>query len=502
MQLSKVVLGSSTAILMAFILIITIPQQVLAIDNSTMGMNNTEPIEDDNATKPDPTDYEKKYDDVLLELEEKEEILALQVYDYETLVDNNQVTFYYDDGLFYPYPIDFLAIRPGHNPSYGEDETYLGQVVDSYVNDTGVAVVAGTFHNETLDCMELNYTDLFLPVYENISGYTEADDGTNDFSQTSTRNSWTTLRRDADGYVYRDFGANYFGDFIANFTLYFSDLEAGDSSSQGTMTAFSIGDVKGDTVALMGGSYIGITPMQIGATDDRFNFRWYQWTAGGLDFGVIDNTPRDVGINYYMTVSRTGTTIGFYVYSNEGRTVLIDSYVVSGDNTAYRYIQPGNAWSSATDPADHITGYLEYLWIGETGGVGYDEGQYYTTEMVGGDQALTLMYNASLPANTSMTLELSSDNSTWVNHNNQSGYESLVDGMEAVDLRDLNTTSLYIRVNMTTSDSAYTPRMYQLRLVTVTTVEAGDTYLTGSIGIFLIVIVIILPIVYYLVRKR
>ena len=31
---------------------------------------------------------------------------------------------------------------------------------------------------------------------------------------------------------------------------------------------------------------------------------------------------------------------------------------------------------------------------------------------------------------------------------------------------------------------------------------AGDTYLTGSIGIFLIVLIIIIPIVYYLVRKR
>lgn len=351
---------------------------------------------------------------------------------------------------------------------YGEDEDYLGQVVDDYLTDDNVSMAVGVVHNGTLDCMELNLTVLDEPVYEDLSSYAEVNDGTNDFSQTVTRNSWTTLRRDADGYVYKDFGADYFGDFLANFTLYFSDLEAGDSSSQNSMTAFSIGGVKGDTQTLMGGSYIGVVPIQRGATDDSFNFRWYQWTAGSPEFVVTEAAVCSMGVPYYMTVSRTGTTIGFYVFSDEARTTLIDSYWASGDNTPYRYIQPGTAWSSATDPADHITGYLEYLWIGEVGGTGYGDGYYITEEFLDGDRGLVLLYNATLPANTGIEIEFSDDNATWVDHNGVGASDTLVAGYESLGLRDLNTTSLYVRLNMTTTDPGATPRVYQLRIVTTT----------------------------------
>lgn len=80
--------------------------------------------------------------------------------------------------------------------------------------------------------------------------------------------------------------------------------------------------------------------------------------------------------------------------------------------------------------------------------------------------------------------------------------------MEYHDLQVINGTERYYRVracNFTQAiwdNSSWTDTNFE----TVYFVEAaeggGDTYLTGSIGIFLIVLIIIIPIVYYLVRKR
>jgi len=134
---------------------------------------------------------------------------------------------------------------------------------------------------------------------------------------------------------------------------------------------------------------------------------------------------------------------------------------------------------------------------------GYSDGEYYTEEMLEGDTGLVLMYNVSIPEDTGITIEFAEDNSTWVNHNGQAGYDTLIAGFESLDLRDLNTTSLYMRLNMTTTDIERTPRVHQLSLVTIADVilGEGDTIIMGASGIFWIILIIIVPIVAYVLKK-
>jgi len=88
---------------------------------------------------------------------------------------------------------------------YGEDEDYLGQVVDDYLTDDNVSSAVGVVHNSTLDCMELDRKSLSFDA--NFSTWTEVD-GSNRLSQTDTRSSFTTLyRSDNNIYLYKDEGA-------------------------------------------------------------------------------------------------------------------------------------------------------------------------------------------------------------------------------------------------------------------------------------------------------
>ena len=53
---------------------------------------------------------------------------------------------------------------------YGEDETYLGQIVDDYENEDNVSAAYNVINNETLDCMELYFKGVGVTIFKRI-GY-------------------------------------------------------------------------------------------------------------------------------------------------------------------------------------------------------------------------------------------------------------------------------------------------------------------------------------------
>jgi len=370
---------------------------------------------------------------------------------------------------------------------YGEDEDYLGQVVDEYLNEDYVQAKNNVIRNDTLGCMELNYTYIFEVENENFTTYIEVDiEGT--VSKTASRITFTSMDRDDTAYVYKDFGEDYFaGDFSM-------DVTHRESSAliTGYAGGWALWNKVDDTTGCSGGTGIQVFMYR------PSNPNWYirQWTDGvaTTDSSILAGAYT----TKYLTIERVGSRISCMLYNDAERTDLWDNITVYQELTAYRYLYGLQSLDSGD--SDYYTGYVQDLNIGA--GSGYEDGEYYTTEMLDGDRALALMYNATIPENTAIIIEFSSDNSTWVDHNNVSGSDTLTAGYESLDLRDLNTTSLYMRCNMTANMD--TPRIYQLRLVTITDVvagEAGDTIIMGAAGFFWIILIIIVPIVAYVLKK-
>ena len=166
----------------------------------------------------------------------------------------------------------------------------------------------------------------------------------------------------------------------------------------------------------------------------------------------------------------------------------MDTLTETVETTKFRYVYGAFSYNTGLDVAH--TGFNEYLWIGSYGNVYDESGTYYTVNVLGGDPAIAILYNLTIPAGCGATMEFSTDNVTWVDHNNQAGFDTLIAGYEALDLRDVYNGTTYRRVNMT-SNGEFTPRMYQERFVTVTTIipSGGDGLFPGlAIGISLLII--------------
>ena len=381
-------------------------------------------------------------------------------------------------------------IPPAYAADYGEDEEYLGQIVDDYTNNDNVSAAFNVINNETLDCMELNYTiGESGPIYENFTEYTEVDSAA-DIAKTDKVITWSTMQRDAASWVVYDFGVDYFSDFQCNFTSDFSDIEAGDTSNRHINSLVMLSNSIGTFADNIGGDLLTVLPRQNGAVDDVHRYDLIQYTGGVMDFTVVDVTnyamPR-----HYSTLERIGTTITLRVYTDEARTVLVDTLTDTGNNEKYRYFHALASYDSAGDGADHSTGIIANVTFGYGEAGGYSNGYYYTTEILANDTGLVFMYNATIEASTDITAEFSDGNLTWVDHNNQAGSDTLITGFESLDLRDLNTTSLYMRFNMTT-DGASTPRIYQIRFVTRTAQPTpsivGGLFPGLAIGIAILII--------------
>lgn len=94
------------------------------------------------------------------------------------------------------------------------------------------------------------------------------------------------------------------------------------------------------------------------------------------------------------------------------------------------------------------------------------DGFFYTIKILGdvNESSLVLLTNSTLNRG-SIKVQFSSDNSTWVDHNNQTGRDSLLEGFEAIDLRDLNFTSIYLKYDFKRGKGKMTPRLYQTMII-------------------------------------
>ena len=377
-----------------------------------------------------------------------------------------------------------FPVKAATNEGYGEDQTSLGQFVDSFENSNNVSVTVNVIRNATLEAMVLNGTSE-IPLLQNYTEYVEVDPG-NDIVRYLRNITWVDVVRGTESYVYLDNGAGNIDDFQYNFTLILTDTT--DGATQNLITFVSHSNGIGSFADTIADDWLGMVVLSTNI-NDKFEFRILQYTGGVRDFSAI-GAERDIG-TFYLTFNRTGTVVTFRAYSNPIRnaTYLLETLTDGGNgaNTNYRYQYGIQSWDSGFLPNARSSGSLIDVWnmtvVGGYATEGYFTTVDYLSDPLANGSALTVLVNTNIPANTDIQLQISNDNATWRDHEGVIGdSEDLLGGNEAIDLRDLNYSgNIYFRGNLSTTDPAVTPRFNQIRLIT--TIGTGGITVNQTINL-------------------
>lgn len=189
-------------------------------------------------------------------------------------------------------------------------------------------------------------------LYEDFTTYTEVDQ-TGDITVTASKITWTTMDRDRISYVYKDYEEDYFGDFIIEWAAQITY-----SSSTGVTEHICVTNTIG-VAADMNAADDGMITSTYGNSSnmvyriwDYFNDNNDTWTVGGTT----------VPLRYYR-LTRAGTTLTLQVYSNSGRTTLVDTLILTCDTSLKRYLY-GMCSAGITPPSTpDQSGYVQYCVI-------------------------------------------------------------------------------------------------------------------------------------------
>jgi len=193
-------------------------------------------------------------------------------------------------------------------------------------------------------------------VYEDFTTYIEND---GDIDVTASTVTFTTMRRDADAYLYKDFGAGHFGDFEHLFTFRLTGAEAGDLDSREWANIHILSDATGP-LSLNSNDLFGIFLMQNADVDDVVFLMLIQLENGAVvDYATSNLYTKD--ISRYLTIKRAGTTGTLKIYSDSARTNLLETVTITCNTTTYRYLHVVQSENLMTDPSDHISGFVSNL---------------------------------------------------------------------------------------------------------------------------------------------
>lgn len=402
--------------------------------------------------------------------------------------------------IFLLFTINFFAI-PSLAQQYGED-LYLYQHVDDFENSDNIGFNQSIALNTTLDALELEIGTATIDAYENFTDYTEVDNG-NDLTVNETHIEWETMKRSVDNHVHYDFGVNAIHDFNYTFVIQINDIEAGDATGADIGGFACVSTINGSVVDQGADDTIMVRARQEGANDDLF--RWYLLFRhnGATIVSIIQalgtNNPMDT---YYCRIYRSGTNVSFWAYTDEAMTTLNAKLTSNAGNDAdsFQYLTGVASIESGSDPNDHSSGFFWNYWIGNnvTTSAYENDGYAFINAIASGGAHLTQLYNATIPSGDSIVLMFSPDNSTWGLN------ETLANGMNSIELRNLNYSTVYKRANFTNGGADSTPRLLQLRDIWYNgTAPSGAGVAVGSTAIgFIMLILILAPMVLIIVWKR
>lgn len=354
--------------------------------------------------------------------------------------------------------IPFVYSAP--DEGYGEANENLGQFTDTFENDDNVSVAYQIINNVTLECMELikdvpvfniNWTNnYFTDYFEGFSTGWTVGQGNGGIITRSNVESYTgtfsvlVRANDVNDYCYAYDGVTIpTDDHVALFHLFVRPVVEADYEH-----------------------VIGLYDTGLGAYAWKLRLDYHD-SAFYLQNEINDGDGIDI------CIIDTNEWIDIIVYFNDTSNEV--TYYING-------IDKGDF------EANNGAGNANRIYIGDTSGIwwkgfyyfddlligignmfiecyNYQDEGYFTTENYlnySSGESLALLTNSSIPDDTTITVHFSNDTSTWIFNE----WEPIFGGFEAIDLRILNYSDMFIMYNMSTANSSITPRLYQSRLVT------------------------------------
>jgi hypothetical protein len=465
--------------------------------------NNGKPDDDE----PDPddlipviVDWEKEYQELLLKWIEDDKNNKKEI---DLIIESNPIVFHRSTDIikfsrfkrFYPYETRRYFSIKLHNPAYGEDSQSLGQFVDNFDTTGNVSVTLGTRINTTSGVIELfPIGSPSSPQYENFTEQFSLTDPNNRLTLDDYVITALNSARGDESRATEDYGSgNIDTDTEFWFDWNITELNIGDGTQRKIVQLMVVtvtSNIKGRS-----NDELQFNLEQLVAEDNtKYQLEFEQWDGGAKTGELLSSVELNVSQEYYGIFNRTGNLKEWFIFSDSARTNLVDYLNITVGSDNHRFLHVFKQNDATGDPNDDFNGTFSNLWNtskGSMGGVGsgYFISTNYLLDLIANGSTLVYMANTTIPQNTVITIQFSSDNSTWVNSKGVSGYNTLSGGFESIDLRDLNYTSgFYIMVNMSNTDGSSVPFMSQSRLITTegNSTGAGGAVVSGWNPIFLI----------------
>lgn len=189
----------------------------------------------------------------------------------------------------------------------------------------------------------------------------EESDPLSKITVAANKVTFTGLERDEDGYVVKDFGGGYFDTFTHN-----CDVRITASVNYATQGLWAVSNTKNELneILVADGQVIYIRHYMTGGEQ-----RLYFGYKDGADNSDSSYRAISNGTTYYLTIERSGASAECHIYSDSGRTTLLEtlSVTLSESTRTYQYVYGFAGYSTASGNYAS-SGYLENLTL--SGGVG------------------------------------------------------------------------------------------------------------------------------------
>ena len=185
---------------------------------------------------------------------------------------------------------------------------------------------------------------------EDLTTYTEVDPD-NRVVVTTTRCTTTNEPgTETATWVYKDKDAGHFGDFEHKFDLYMTSMQNGSC-----MAHHTVSNIVESWTDAYGANHQGLsTRTNCGSGGDKIiAIRDFNSHNSDAFTNLIDT-------NYYCTAERNSTTYTLKIYSDSGRTTLLDTLSLTCTTTTLRYIFAHLCYDQAATYGTQ-SGYLENL---------------------------------------------------------------------------------------------------------------------------------------------
>jgi len=308
--------------------------------------------------------------------------------------------------------------------------------------------------NTTTGLFYLNKSEI-TPVYDDFTSWIESDTH-NRLSQTSTRSTFINLNRIDDNVYLYDTKTDELADFTALFQMKINSIQSSTKTTR--MSILMISNILDD---FWDNKLNGYPQFGIQLRSKESTTQYYLGiieTTGGNTYvvGMVGNNI-DVGTLYYVNYTKRDNVVYFLLDDDNDFSSLIYDYqmTLQADyNLEYMMIPQSIHYPNSIT----CSGYAEYLNMGEE--PYYTDGVLYTKDLLENTTLKSLMIgiNGTAQANTQILLYGSPDNSTWKLLVDNSGLGELMQHREIL----YNYSSLYVRLNLTTSDTSLTPFVDEL----------------------------------------